>query len=414
MQTKVQPNPRDQHVPTALYRLYGADGTLLYIGVTDNPDRRFKQHRDTKPWWPQVAQKTIEWRPSRVVALADEADAIRAEAPVYNIDHNPAALTYHWPPAGMPADCVEGIEREAAKVPADQAEGLRRAAWEGFTRTQLAALARECERRGLDLQAVDTTDDGLAHIKDIDGRPTLLVPPTDDLADTLTDLQLIGHCFDCHTKQDDTTTPYYPGYQHIDGSPLMICQPCRDKRAKTASDPNRHAVSHCMDAIEAAFRASENTEMTRKALREFIDRTAGQTTPLTPAQSTFTVDTGLGAHLTTPVETQLRDIDDNYRDAENQQIPFLAAKVVVFDDKPQAYGHHTQVWIDYGRTTGSVTPDKARQVLDAMRGFCDQLEAVVVLAEESAAGDFDGDPEIARLDMEAEDRRIKAINEARA
>jgi predicted GIY-YIG superfamily endonuclease len=132
------PDPRAQRVdePAALYRLYGTDGALLYIGVTDDPDRRFKQHRDSKPWWPQVARKTIEWRPSRAIALAEEAAAIKAEAPVYNIDHNPAAPSYHWPPTGMAADRVDGINREVSKLPAGLAEGIRRAAFEGFMRAQ--------------------------------------------------------------------------------------------------------------------------------------------------------------------------------------------------------------------------------------------------------------------------------------
>ncbi|MDX2859757.1 GIY-YIG nuclease family protein, partial [Streptomyces scabiei] len=133
------PDTQDQRAtePTALYRLHNTGGTLLYIGVTDNPDRRFQQHRDTKPWWPQVAEKAIEWHPSRDRALAEEATAIKAETPVYNIDRNPAAPSYHWPPTGMPTDRVDTIERVASTLPASEAEGIRRAAFEEFTRAQL-------------------------------------------------------------------------------------------------------------------------------------------------------------------------------------------------------------------------------------------------------------------------------------
>jgi hypothetical protein len=135
---------------------------------------------------------------------------------------------------------------------------------------------------------------------------------------------------------------------------------------------------------------------------------------LTPEQATPVMDDGLGAWTTAPVETELRDIDGQYSARENEELPFLAARMVVSDYKPQAYGRRTEVWLDYGRTTGALTPAEAREALAAMRGFCDRLEAVVVLAEESAAGDFEGDPEIARLDLEAEDRRIRAITEGRA
>jgi predicted GIY-YIG superfamily endonuclease len=136
------PDPSDQRAaePTALYRLYNADGALLYIGVTDNPERRFKQHRDTKPWWPQVAQKTTEWCPTRLRALAEEATAIEAEAPIYNLEHNPAApgaVSPHHPPVGMPAERVDALRKAADGLPAHVGEGLLRAGFGAFARAQL-------------------------------------------------------------------------------------------------------------------------------------------------------------------------------------------------------------------------------------------------------------------------------------
>lgn len=134
--------------------------------------------------------------------------------------------------------------------------------------------------------------------------------------------------------------------------------------------------------------------------------------PLTTAQSTFVLDYGLGARLTTPTESAQRDIDDCYTAAENATRPFLAAKAVVHDYRSQAYGRRTEVWLDYGVTTGTLTPAKARDVLAAMAGFCAQFEAVIELAEREALKDFEGDPEIAAADREAEARRIRAITEA--
>ncbi|WP_371551712.1 hypothetical protein OG266_39505 [Streptomyces sp. NBC_00554] len=137
--------------------------------------------------------------------------------------------------------------------------------------------------------------------------------------------------------------------------------------------------------------------------------------PLTAAQRTPVLDYGLGGWRTAPVETEQRDIDDQRTAAENSKTPFLAAEMVVTDYRPQAYGRQTEIWLSYGITTGSITPAKAREVLEAMRDdFLPKLEALVALAEETAAGDFEGDPEIARLDRAAEDARIKTINEARA
>lgn len=95
----------------ALYRFYDIDGRLLYIGISLNPGSRWKQHRDDKPWWHDVAQVTVERLPSRQVALAAEQAAIVAERPRYNIIHNRSSdrieSTGGWGSraADMPDDC---------------------------------------------------------------------------------------------------------------------------------------------------------------------------------------------------------------------------------------------------------------------------------------------------------------------
>lgn len=76
------------HNPTTLYRLYGPNDELLYIGVGGNPGRRFQEHRGDKPWWGEVARTTLEHFPTRQAALAAEAKAIRTLSPRYNIQHN--------------------------------------------------------------------------------------------------------------------------------------------------------------------------------------------------------------------------------------------------------------------------------------------------------------------------------------
>jgi predicted GIY-YIG superfamily endonuclease len=75
-------------IRTALYRLRDPHGTLLYVGIAENPERRRKEHASNKPWWPQVAEQSVEWFPTRGLALAAEANAIRAERPLYNLQHN--------------------------------------------------------------------------------------------------------------------------------------------------------------------------------------------------------------------------------------------------------------------------------------------------------------------------------------
>jgi hypothetical protein len=46
---------------TAVYWLWAVDGRLLYIGMTNDVERRMEQHAADKSWWPQVASRTVRW-----------------------------------------------------------------------------------------------------------------------------------------------------------------------------------------------------------------------------------------------------------------------------------------------------------------------------------------------------------------
>ncbi|WP_327594629.1 GIY-YIG nuclease family protein [Streptomyces chartreusis] len=81
--------PAPQNVPTALYRLHDDARALLYIGITNDLDRRFEQHQVRAPWWPRVRWACVEWFPDRPSALLAEAAAIRAEDPEHNGHHSP-------------------------------------------------------------------------------------------------------------------------------------------------------------------------------------------------------------------------------------------------------------------------------------------------------------------------------------
>lgn len=78
----------DRRRRTALYRFYDADERLLYVGIANNPEQRWKAHARTADWWPQAARKSVEWFDSRPAAAAAETRAISAEAPTHNIVHN--------------------------------------------------------------------------------------------------------------------------------------------------------------------------------------------------------------------------------------------------------------------------------------------------------------------------------------
>ena len=72
---------------TALYRLFDTSGDLLYVGIANNPESRWKQHSKTKDWWHLVAEKTTCWFEKRIIAADAEVEAIHAEKPRFNLMH---------------------------------------------------------------------------------------------------------------------------------------------------------------------------------------------------------------------------------------------------------------------------------------------------------------------------------------
>ena len=70
---------------TTVYRLFDADGVLLYVGISGNPGRRFNEHSGDKAWWPQVARAEMEHFAEREEAEYEERIAIQYERPVHNV-----------------------------------------------------------------------------------------------------------------------------------------------------------------------------------------------------------------------------------------------------------------------------------------------------------------------------------------
>lgn len=68
----------------ALYRHFDADGALLYVGITNDPRRRLKQHKRTARWSEQIASVTVKWLADRDEAIAAERKAIAEERPLFN------------------------------------------------------------------------------------------------------------------------------------------------------------------------------------------------------------------------------------------------------------------------------------------------------------------------------------------
>lgn len=119
--------------PQTLYRFFDAAGSLLYIGVTQNGAGRIQQHNRDKDWWPQVATATFETYPDRDAVLRAEANAIRAERPRYNVQHNGRAKALTARQRRVRSDWVEltrleptllDLEQQASRL---RANGYRRA-----------------------------------------------------------------------------------------------------------------------------------------------------------------------------------------------------------------------------------------------------------------------------------------------
>jgi hypothetical protein len=68
-----------------VYECYAADGTLLYVGLTEDPWQRQASHRRSSPWYPDLDHVLL-----RIVACRDgasqlEQQVIHDREPLYNI-----------------------------------------------------------------------------------------------------------------------------------------------------------------------------------------------------------------------------------------------------------------------------------------------------------------------------------------
>lgn len=88
-EVQVMPLFVDGDVPPAEcweYEVWDADDRLVYVGVADNFDRRWRQHEDKSWWLNEVKLKyvVVNGYRSRDEARQVEAQVINEHAPVYN------------------------------------------------------------------------------------------------------------------------------------------------------------------------------------------------------------------------------------------------------------------------------------------------------------------------------------------
>ena len=77
--------------PFTLYRWWDENGSLVYLGITNNAGRRLDEHQRDKPWARECAQVTLQHLPEhwdRAEVLAYESRCIRQERPRRNIAGN--------------------------------------------------------------------------------------------------------------------------------------------------------------------------------------------------------------------------------------------------------------------------------------------------------------------------------------
>jgi len=82
--TLATPNPKVTGYETALYIAWGADDEPLYIGTTNGPRQRWRQHAKDKAWWPDVEYLDYRWFATKSEAERAEQLLISQYCPIYN------------------------------------------------------------------------------------------------------------------------------------------------------------------------------------------------------------------------------------------------------------------------------------------------------------------------------------------
>lgn len=72
---------------TQLYRHYGADGELLYVGISLSAINRLIQHSDGAAWFPRITKVEVEKFEDREAAIEAEIRVIKEERPLFNRHH---------------------------------------------------------------------------------------------------------------------------------------------------------------------------------------------------------------------------------------------------------------------------------------------------------------------------------------
>ena len=118
-----------------LYRFFGQDNQLLYIGISINAYNRYKGHLQTKTWMDEVVSITLEPHINRREVEQAEIEAIRSENPKYN------RIRYKKPEREPIESLIENMAESMAKLTADEIATAFKGAFEGYA--QLKRLGKD-------------------------------------------------------------------------------------------------------------------------------------------------------------------------------------------------------------------------------------------------------------------------------
>ena len=78
---------KDKNGRTALYRHYGDNDLLLYVGISLSATTRLAQHCAASPWGEDIKRVSIEYFDTRKLAMEAERNAVIFERPLFNKDY---------------------------------------------------------------------------------------------------------------------------------------------------------------------------------------------------------------------------------------------------------------------------------------------------------------------------------------
>ncbi|MEW2402165.1 GntR family transcriptional regulator [Streptomyces sp. NPDC046862] len=161
--TGLLPKGRLPDGQTALYRFYAADGKLLYVGITQDLETRWKSHQRDKIWWIDVARKEYVILKNRSAADQVERTAIRTEHPRYDRTrpgHTTAAgeLLYKRP---LNDPYQEGIVARAERAIKADLESDRIPSWSLLPTESVLAEQHRTSRAAVDHALSRLSADGL-------------------------------------------------------------------------------------------------------------------------------------------------------------------------------------------------------------------------------------------------------------